>query len=98
MDEKTSKEFIKFRNKWEKENKSKEFYSGYLKELFDKSTSEEQIYQRECGDYIDLIVPNTNNHMPIFASGSGNGYYPVYFGYDAKGCICSIVVEFVETY
>ena len=98
MDKKASKEFIKFRNKWEKENKSKDFYSGYLKELFDRSAAEEQTYQRECGDHIDLIVPNTNYHMPIFASGSGNGYYPVYFGYDAKGDICSIVVEFVETY
>ena len=33
---------------------------------------------------------------PIFASGWGDGYYPVYFGYDAKGEVCAVYVRFID--
>ncbi len=28
--------------------------------------------------------------------GWGDGYYPVYFGYDAKGEICAVYVYFID--
>ena len=34
--------------------------------------------------------------LPIFASGWGDGYYPVYFGYDAKGEVCAVYVRFID--
>lgn len=27
---------------------------------------------------------------------AGDGYYPVYFGYDAKGKICAVYVRFID--
>ena len=30
------------------------------------------------------------------SSGWGDGYYPVYFGYDAKGEICAVYVRFID--
>ena len=43
-------------------------------------------------------MPDTDSNLPIFASGSGDGYgyYPVYFGYDAKGEICAVYVRFID--
>ena len=35
-------------------------------------------------------------NLPIFASGWGDGYYPVYFGYGAKGKICAVYVRFID--
>ena len=35
-------------------------------------------------------------NLPIFSSGWGDGYYPVYFGYDAKGEICAVYVRFID--
>ena len=32
----------------------------------------------------------------IFSSGWGDGYYPVYFGYDAKGEVCAVYVRFID--
>ena len=31
-----------------------------------------------------------------FSSGWGDGYYPVYFGYDAKGEVCAVYVRFID--
>jgi hypothetical protein len=33
---------------------------------------------------------------PSSASGWGDGYYPVYFGYDAKGEVCAVYVRFID--
>ena len=41
-------------------------------------------------------VPDTDCNLPIFSSGWGDGYYPVYFGYDAKGEICAVYVRFID--
>ena len=39
---------------------------------------------------------DTDCNLPIFSSGWGDGYYPVYFGYDAKGEICAVYVRFID--
>ena len=53
-------------------------------------------YQGDCGDWLNWTVPGTDCNLPIFASGWGDGYYPVYFGYDAKGKICAVYVRFID--
>ena len=55
-------------------------------------------YQLSHGDWLNWTVPDTDSNLPIFASGSGDGYgyYPVYFGYDAKGEICAVYVRFID--
>jgi hypothetical protein len=32
----------------------------------------------------------------MFASGFGDGTYPVYFGYDKDDKICQIAIEFID--
>ena len=32
----------------------------------------------------------------IFASGWGDGVYPVYFGYDAQGEVCGVYIHFID--
>ena len=39
---------------------------------------------------------DTDCNLPIFSSGWGDGYYPVYFGYDAKGEVCAVYVRFID--
>lgn len=34
--------------------------------------------------------------MAIFASGWGDGCYPVYFGYDGQGKICAVYVHLID--
>ena len=41
-------------------------------------------------------MPDTDCKLPIFASGWGDGYYPVYFGYDAKGEVRAVYVLFLD--
>ena len=50
-------------------------------------------------------TPLPMNRTPISAvalqhksvsSGWGDGYYPVYFGYDAKGEVCGVYVRFID--
>jgi len=57
---------------------------------------ERPLYQRKDGDWLDWQIPGTDYHIPIFASGFGDGYYPVWFGYDKDGNICSLVVQFID--
>ena len=53
-------------------------------------------YQGDYGDWLNWTVPDTDCNLPIFASGWGDGYYPVYFGYDAKGEVCAVYVRFID--
>ena len=41
-------------------------------------------------------MPDTDCNLPIFHSGWGDGYYPVYFGYDATGEVCAVYVRFID--
>lgn len=98
IDDKIKKEYLKFQHQWERKNKGADFYTGYLMDKFTSSAKEFSQFQRECGDYIDLTIPDTDYHIPMFSSGAGDGYYPVYFGYNSKNKVCSIVVEFIGVY
>lgn len=94
MDDKVKREYLKFEEKWCKKNKSFDFYSDYLVEMFSDSAKNYPEYQSDDGDYIDFQIPDTNYHIPIFSTGSGDGSYPVFFGYDQKGKLCSMIIAF----
>lgn len=98
MDELSKREYLKFMNSWEKGHKGQNFYTDYLSNLFEDSAKTNSKHQRECGDYIDFLIPGTHYHVPLFTSGTGNGMYPVYYGYDESHNPCSLIVEFVEIY
>jgi hypothetical protein len=71
-------------------------YDDYFAEIFAQSYKDHPNNQREAGDWINWTVPNTNYQIPMFASGFGDGSYPVYFAYDANGDICGLYIQFID--
>ncbi len=71
-------------------------YDDYFAGLFAQSYRENPKNQREAGDWINWTVPNTDYQIPMFASGFGDGSYPVYFGYDADHEICRLYIQFID--
>lgn len=71
-------------------------YDDYFAELFAKSYKENPRNQRELGDWINWTVPGTEYQIPIFASGIGDGVYPVYFAYDEQDKICGLYIHFID--
>ena len=69
---------------------------GSTLDLLEENAKAYPKYQGDCGDWLNWTVPDTDCNLPIFASGWGDGYYPVYFGYDAKGEICAVYVRFID--
>lgn len=88
--------YMDFENKWYEHNPDKNLYDDFFSELFEKSYINSPNTQREGGDYIDFVIPGTEYHIPMFASGFGDGYYPVFFGYSDDGEICRIVILFID--
>ena len=73
-------------------------YNDLFCDLLKENAKAHPKYQGDYGDWLNWTVPDTDSNLPIFASGSGDGYgyYPVYFGYDAKGEICAVYVRFID--
>ena len=71
-------------------------YNDLFCDLLEENSKAHPKYQGDCGDWLNWTVPDTDCNLPIFASGWGDGYYPVYFGYDAKGKICAVYVWFID--
>ncbi|WP_435523212.1 DUF4241 domain-containing protein [Chryseobacterium indoltheticum] len=71
-------------------------YDDYFAELFAHSYKENPNNQRDAGDWINWTIPNTNYQIPMFASGFGDGSYPVYFAYDANEEICGLYIQFID--
>ena len=71
-------------------------YDNYFAELFEQSYKENPDNQREAGDWINWTVPNTQYQIPMFASGFGDGVYPVYFAYDANEKVCGLYIQFID--
>ena len=52
-------------------------------------------HSRAEGDWLDWEVPNSGGkNVIMFASGLGDGYYPVYTGKNTQGDIVNVVVDF----
>ena len=71
-------------------------YNDLFCDLLEENAKAHPKYQGDCGDWLNWTVPDTDCNLPIFASGWGDGYYPVYFGYDAKGDVCAVYVRFID--
>ena len=71
-------------------------YNDLFCELLEENAKARPKYQGDYGDWLNWTVPDTDCNLPIFASGWGDGYYPVYFGYDAKGKICAVYLRFID--
>ena len=71
-------------------------YNDLFCDLLEENAKAHPKYQGDCGDWLNWTVPDTDCNLPIFASGWGDGYYPVYFGYDTKGEVCAVYVRFID--
>ena len=71
-------------------------YNDLFCDLMEENAKAHPKYQGSDGDWLNWTVPDTDCNLPIFSSGWGDGYYPVYFGYDAKGEVCAVYVRFID--
>ena len=71
-------------------------YNDLFCDLMEENAKAHPKYQESHGDWLNWTIPGTDCNLPVFSSGWGDGYYPVYFGYDAKGEICAVYVRFID--
>ena len=96
-DAQTHDAFLVFEKEWAKEaGEDANLFDDYFDDLLTESYQKNPQYQREGGDWLNWQIPGTEFHVPIFQSGFGDGLYPVWFGYDMDGNICSLVVQFID--
>lgn len=86
----------KHKKKWYSKHSGGNFYVDYLLDIFKKSPEADPVHQRAGGDFIDLTIPGTDMHIPMFSTGWGDGYYPVYWGYSEDGQLASLVITFID--
>lgn len=95
-DKKSQDEYVKYWKKLEEEGNADNPYDDIFEELLEESFKKFPKYQRDCGDWDNFIIPDTDLNIPVFASGWGDGYYPCYFGYDEKGELCGFYILFID--
>ena len=90
---------VAFSEYWSKRCEAEEDidpYNDLFCDLLEENYKKHPKYQRDCGDWLNWTIPETNLNIPIFASGWGEGVYPTYFGYDENGEICGIYILFID--
>lgn len=95
VDVETRDRYCDFEEQWKKENPDGNIYDDYFAEEFIESYIKNPKFQREAGDWINYTIPGTKLNIPMIQSGFGDGYYPVYFGYDKDGEVCSLIIEYI---
>jgi hypothetical protein len=95
-DIKTQEAFKTYWAKREEEDPGIDPFNDLFDDLLEENAEANPKYQSEHGDWLNWTVPNTEYNLAIFASGWGDGYYPVYFGYDASNKVCAIYVHFID--
>ena len=96
VDQATQQAFNRYWQKRLEDDTSIDPYNDLFSDLLEESYKEHPEYQRDLGDWVNWRVPETDCDLPVFASGWGDGYYPVYFGYDAMNQVCGIYVHFID--
>lgn len=95
-DKKSQDEYVKYWKKLEEEEGADNPYDDIFEELLEESFKKSPKYQRDCGDWANFIIPNSDLNILVFASGWGDGYYPCYFGYGEKGELCGFYIHFID--
>ena len=71
-------------------------YNDLFCDLLEENAKAHPQYQGDYGDWLHWTVPGTDCNLSIFASGWGDGSYPVYFGYDEKDEVCGVYIQFID--
>lgn len=98
VDDKVKREFFKYLNKWKKKNKKGDFYADCIEIKLEEASKIFPEFQSEKGSYIDFVIPDTEYHMPVFRIEDKIENCPVFMGYDSKGKVCSMVIEFINKF
>ncbi|EJL68003.1 DUF4241 domain-containing protein [Chryseobacterium populi] len=92
----TDAEVIPYFDKFLTEINVENIYDDYFAGLFAQSYKMNPENQRDLGDWISWTIPGTIYQIPMFASGFGDGAYPVYFAYDTNNEICGLYIQFID--
>ena len=92
----TQAAFQAYWNKRLEEDEDIDPYNDLFCDLLEENAKAHPQYQGDCGDWLNWTVPDTDCNLPIFASGWGDGSYPVYFGYDEKDEVCGVYLQFID--
>ncbi len=95
-DEQAAQSYWKFLDGWYKEHEDGNIYDDYFAEHFAKSYEEHPDVQREDGDLLMWSNPLDGSRIAMFSSGIGDGLYSDYWGVDADGKICELVMVFMK--
>lgn len=96
LDQEAAVSYWNFLAKWYAVNKDKNLYDDYFAELFAESYESMPDFQREGGDFLRWTNPEDGTQIAMFSSGLGDGFYSDYWGLDAQGEICELVVVFMN--
>lgn len=95
-DEQAAQSYWRFLDGWYKEHKGGNIYDDYFAALFAESFKKNPSVQREAGDILMWNNPLDGSMIAMFASGMGDGYYVDYWGVDASGEQCELVIIFMD--
>lgn len=95
-DAQAAQSYWEFLAGWYKEHEDGNIYDDYFAELFAQSYAEHPDVQREGGDLLMWSNPLDGSRIAMFASGIGDGFYSDYWGLDASGEICELVMVFMN--
>jgi len=85
-----------FEDDFYKKNPEGNIYDDHYSKIFAENYKKHPEHQRSAGDWINFQIPGTDYNIAFFQSGFGDGSFPVYFGYDKDGGICSLIVQFID--
>jgi len=89
----------KFYNEWvddlDKQNPSENIaYNKFIAPGFEKNAKEPN-NPDDIGDWLNFYLPTRpDQNIIMFSSGYGDGHYPSYWGVNAEGNICSLLIDF----
>lgn len=95
-DVQTAKEYREFLDAWYQQNPDGNHYDDYFASYFAQSYEKLPAYQREGGDFIEWVNPDTKHKMVMIASGFGDGFYQSFWGYDKEDEICELLVPMIN--
>lgn len=88
--------YADFCEDWKRSHPNGNIYDDYFSDFFAGNAVQNPMYQQEEGDWLNWKLPGNNGNIIMFNSGFGDGVYPAYWGYDERGKICCLVLQFVS--
>ncbi|EGO64652.1 DUF4241 domain-containing protein [Acetonema longum] len=96
-DSRAQEAYIQFVREFYASHPQDNIYDDFFDPAF-KANAKDPSDPHDIGDWLNFAVPGAENqkhNVVMFHSGFGDGYYPCYWGIDAQGEICSLVVDFM---